>query len=138
MPSSFTMFARRQMLRAMFAPNTFTPLDEVQVALTLSIPPANVTAAQLLEPSSASYARVTYAIGSLNWAPTNFGEFFNAKRISFPTIAGEEWGMIRGWALIDPTSEQCLNVGSQQQPFRGIIGMTPRLEPGAVMLGIYD
>ena len=55
MPSTFTMYARRQLLRAMFTPDAFTALEEVHVALTRTVPPANASEEQLVEPGAASY-----------------------------------------------------------------------------------
>ncbi len=138
MPSTFTMYARRQLLRGMFTPDVVTALEEVQVALTRTIPPANATEEQLVEPEADSYARQTYFTGSLYWAPTNFGELYNTATVQWEQIGAEEWGFMRGWAVLDPISGQCLNVGSIMRPFRGITGMEPKLEPGTLMLGLYD
>ena len=138
MPSTFTMYARRQLLRGMFTPDVVTALEEVQVALTRTIPPANATEEQLVEPEAASYVRQTYFVGSMFWAPTNFGELYNTATVQWAQIGAEEWGFMRGWAVLDPISGQCLNVGSIMRPFRGITGMEPKLEPGTLMLGLYD
>jgi hypothetical protein len=138
MPSTFTMYARRQLLKSMFTPDQFLPIDEVSVALTRNIPPANATAEQLVEPEADAYARQTYATGSLYWAPTNFGELYNTLTITWDQIEAEEWGFVRGWAVVDEVSGQCLNVGTIMRPFRGVVGMVPKLEPGTLMLGIYD
>lgn len=138
MPSTFTMYARRQLLKSMFTPDDFTPVDEVSVALCRSVPPANASADQLVEPDAASYTRQTYATGSLYWAPTNFGELYNTLTVQWAKIEAEEWGFMRGWAVVDPVSGQCLNVGTIMRPFRGTVGMVPKLEPGTLMLGIYD
>lgn len=138
MPSTLTMFGRRFLMRALLTPDTYVPITEVEIALTRSIPVANAAASQLLEPTALSYARQTYPTGSIYWAPTNFGELYNTTLITFDQIQAEEWGWIRGYAIIDPTSQQCLDVGSLKVPFRGVIGMVPKLEPGSVMLGIYD
>ena len=138
MPSTFTMYARRQLLRGMFTPDVVTALEEVQVALTRTIPPANATEEQLVEPEAASYVRQTYFVGSMFWAPTNFGELYNTATVQWEQIGAEEWGFMRGWAVLDPISGQCLNVGSIMRPFRGITGMEPKLEPGTLMLGLYD
>jgi hypothetical protein len=138
MPSTFTMYARRQLLQAMFTPDDFTALESVQVALTRTIPPANATEEQLVEPDADSYTRQSYPCGALYWAPTNFGELYNTLTVQWEQIASQEWGFMRGWAVLDPVSGQCLNVGTIIRPFRGITGMEPKLEPGTLMLGIYD
>jgi len=138
MPSTFTMYARRQLLKSMFTPDVFTPIDEVTVALCRNVPTANASADQLVEPSAESYARQTYPTGSLYWAPTNFGELYNTLTVTWPEIGAESWGFMRGWAVIDEESGQCLNVGTIMRPFPGTVGMVPKLEPGTLMLGIYD
>lgn len=138
MPSTFTMYARRQLLRAMFTPDAFTALEEVHVALTRTVPPANASEEQLVEPGAASYERQVYPTGSLYWAPTNFGELYNTLTVQWAQIEAEEWGFMRGWAVLDPVSGQCLNVGTIMRPFRGTVGMEPKLEPGTLMLGLYD
>jgi hypothetical protein len=138
MPSTFTMYARRQLLKAMFTPDDFIALDRVEVALTQTIPPANASADQLVEPGAATYSRITYPVGELYWAPTNFGELYNTLTVQWAEIAAEQWGFLRGWAVLDPVSGQCLNVGSIMRPFKGITGMVPKLEPGTLMLGLYD
>jgi hypothetical protein len=138
MPSTFTMYARRQLLKSMFTPDDFLALESVEVALTRSIPPANAAADQLIEPDADSYSRQVYPVGVVYWAPTNFGELYNTLTVQWEQIASQEWGFMRGWAVLDPVSGQCLNVGSIIRPFRGITGMEPKLEPGTLMLGLYD
>ena len=54
------------------------------MALTQTIPPANASADQLVEPSAATYSRITYPVGPLYWAPTNFGELYNTLTIGGP------------------------------------------------------
>lgn len=138
MPSTFTMYARRQLLKAMFTPEDFTAIEQVQVALCRTVPPANAAADQLVEPEADSYARQVYPTGALYWAPTNFGELYNTLTVQWDQIEVDKWGYMRGWAVLDPVSGQCLNVGSIMRPFLGEVGMVPKLEPGTLMLGIYD
>lgn len=138
MASTYTMFGRQLMQNALLRPDDFTPLTEIEVALCRSVPVANATADQLLEPTAAAYARQVYPVGQIFWAPTGFGEVYNTVLITFPQIETEPWGLLRGWAAVDPDSQQCISVGSIMSPFQGTVGMVPKLEPGTVMLGIYD
>ena len=138
MASTFTQYGRALFLNAVFRPDSFTPVDEVEVALTRTVPPANASAAQLVEPDVASYTRQTYSTGSTFWAPSGFGEVYNTTLVQWAQIEADPWGLMRGWAVIDPVSEQCLGVGSIMRPFQATIGMVPKLDPGTLMLGIYD
>lgn len=139
MSSTFTMFGRAHMLRAMVAPDLFTPIAQFEIALCRSVPPANAAASQLLEPpAGTTYVRMTYPTGSTYWAPSGFGEFYNTVQVLWPQVDTTEWGVIRGYAVIDPVSEQCVSVGTIQNPFRATVGFEPKLDPGTVMLGIYD
>lgn len=138
MSSTFTMFGRDHMLKAMVTPDAFVPIDELQVALCRSVPPANAVAAQLVEPVATAYVRQVYPTGALYWAPSGFGEYFNTAQITWPQVEVEEWGLIRGYALVDATSGQCVQVGTVKNPFRATVGYIPKFEPGTVMLGIYD
>jgi hypothetical protein len=137
MSATFTMYGRELMLRAMLTPDAFTALGDMQVALTRTVPPANADATQLTEPTVGGYARQVYPALLAYWAPTGFGELYNTQVITFPMIT-VNWGLVAGWALLDPISGQCLSVGSVQEPYSTIIGMVPRLDPGTMQLGIYD
>lgn len=138
MPSSLSMYTRSQMMRAVFTPDIYVPPTGLLVALTKNIPPNNATAAQLIEPTVAGYVRETYGLTSAYWAPTNFGELYNTTRIEYNMVVDQSWGMIAGWALVDPGSGQCLNTGSIRTPYEAIIGSVPYLDPGTLVLGIYD
>lgn len=138
MSSSFTMFGRSQMLRSMVTPDLFVPIDSFEIALTNTVPPANASEAQLVEPTAAAYVRQTYSTGSTYWAPSGFGEFYNTLLVTWPQVTVDSWGLIRGYAVVDPVSGQCVSVGSIQNPFQATVGYVPKLEPGSVMLGIYD
>jgi len=137
MSSTFTMYGRQQMLRALLTPDAFTPPTSLQVALCLQVPPANAAASQLIEPTSADYARQDYPVDMAHWAPTNFGELYNTVKITFGQAA-QPWGWIQGLALVDPVAGQCVSVGSVAEPYQTTIGMIPYLDAGAIVLGIYD
>lgn len=138
MGATFTMFARAKMLQALLSPDTYSALSSLEVALTRSIPVTNATAAQLVEPTTGDYARQSYAADSAHWAPSGFGEYYNTLVVTFPQVTTEGWGLIRGWALIDTVSGQCVSVGSILDPFAATAGMVPRLDPGVLLLGLYD
>ena len=138
MSSSFSMYARGLLLRAVFTPDLYVAPVALEVALTSTVPPNNAAASQLNEPTAPGYARQPYALDGTHWAPTNFGELYNTLRIQFPIVSDASWGNIAGWALIDTGSGQCLNTGSIMGPYEAIIGSIPYLDPGTVLLGIYD
>lgn len=133
---SFTMYGADLLLRALFTPELVTLPTEVEVALTLTVPPRNATEAQLNEPiATTSYERQTYALNGTLWAPTGFGALYNTVKITYPQVA-TTWGMLNGWGLVDPVSGQLLNCGPLLDPIATIPGMIPFLDPATVMLGI--
>lgn len=130
------MYGADLLLRAVFTPELVTLPTTLQVALTLTVPPRNATAVQLNEPiSTTSYARQTYPLNGTHWAPNNFGALYNTVKITFPQVA-TTWGMLNGWALVDPVSGQLMNCGALLDPIATIAGMIPFLDPATVMLGI--
>jgi hypothetical protein len=131
------MYGRELMLRALLAPDAFTPLTMLQIALTRTIPPANASADQLVEATTGGYARQDYPALATHWAPSGFGELYNVQTIWFPPVTAT-WGLISGWAVLDPVSGQTISVGSVLDPYVTVIGMIPRIEPGVLSLGIYD
>lgn len=135
MGSTFTMYARELMLRRLLIPEIDAPL---QIALTRSIPVTNATAAQLVEPTTGGYIRQDYSAGLTWWAPSGFGELYNTSEVVYPQVGIEGWGLIRGWAVLDPVSGQCISVGSILDPFAAVPGMIPKLAPGVILLGLYD
>jgi hypothetical protein len=135
--ATFTMFGRAYLLSAVVTPDLFTPPATLQIALTNTVPTANSTVTQLLEPTAPSYARQTYDVGSEHWYPSGFGEYYNSAAIVYPMVT-ELWGRVAGWAAILPDIDECLTVGSIDDPYQTILGMVPRLDPGVVLLGIYD
>lgn len=137
MSSTFTMYGRQLMVALLLTPDAITPLTTMQVALTLTIPLANASQDQLVEPTAASYARQSYTLGSANWGATGFAELFNLGQIAFPRV-DEPWGVIRGWALVDPVAGQCLAVGSIDDPYEAVVGFVAQVDPGQLVLGIYD
>lgn len=137
MAATFTMFGRAYLLSAVVTPDLFTAPTTLQIALTNNVPTANSTVSQLLEPTAPSYARQDYDVGSEFWYPSGFGEYYNSATITYPMVT-ELWGRVAGWAVILPDIEECLNVGSIDDPYQTILGMVPRLDPGVVLLGIYD
>ena len=138
MGATFTMFSRSKMIQALLAHDSYVPLTTLQVALTRSIPVTNSTAAQLLEPTTGGYVRQSYAADSAHWASSGFGEYYNTMVVTFPQVTAVGWGLIRGWAVLDPGSGQCIAVGSILDPFAATAGMIPRLDPGVLLRGLYD
>lgn len=134
---SFTMYGREILLRAIFTPDAVTLPTSLQVALTTSVPPANASMDQLVEPTAAEYARQTYAVNAASWAPTGFGDLYNAIKITYPQVV-DSWGLLVGWALVDPVAAQCLNAGPLLEPIATIAGMVPYVDPGSIVLGIAD
>lgn len=131
------MYGRSQLLRLMFTPEAASAPASVEIALTRFVAPANATAAQLIEPDVGDYARQPYGIGLVHWAPTGFGELYNTTKITWPQLSAS-WGLITGWAVIEPVSGQCLNAGALQEPIATVIGMVPFVDPGALILGLED
>jgi len=135
--ATFTMFGRAYLLSAVVTPDLFVAPTELHIALTNTVPTANSTVSQLLEPAAPSYARQVYGVSSELWYPSGFGEYYNSATITYPMVT-ELWGRIAGWAAILPDIDECLTVGSIDDPYQTILGMVPRLDPGVVLLGIYD
>lgn len=127
------MHGRSLLLGAVFTPDIMTLPTSLEVAMTRFVAPKNATAAQLVEPTGGSYERQPYEIGSAHWAPTGFGELYNTTKVTFPQVSAP-WGLIMGWALIDPDSGQCLNAGALKEPIATVIGMVPFIDPGALIL----
>ena len=134
---SWTMFGREGMLGAYLTPDTVVPLGALQVALTRSIPVANAAANQLIEPNTGGYARAAYYANGAHWSPTGFGEYANSLPIVFPEITAS-WGLIVGWALIDPVSGQCITVGEIADPYVAEMSTIAVISPGVLVLGSYD
>jgi hypothetical protein len=137
MGASWTMYGRRSMLTAFLTPEVFVPMGTLQVALTRTVPVANASPSQLIEPKTGDYGRVSYPANAEHWAPTGFGEYRNTKKLVFPEVT-ISWGLIVGWALIYPAGNQCLAVGSIMNPFVAEAGVMPTLAPGVLLLGNYD
>lgn len=137
MSSTFTMYGRQLLLRAVYTPDVYTALSTLEFALTRNVAPANATVAALIEPTPTEYVRQPYTLTSTYWAPSGFGEIYNTLKITWPQVV-TVWGMISGWALVEPVSGQCVAVGSVMESYQAIPGMIPYLDPGTVMLGIYD
>ena len=137
MGATWTMYCREAMLGSLLTPDTYVPLTTLELALTRAIPVANAYAGQLLEPEAVEYHRAPYAAAGSHWIPTGFGEYTNTLPMTFPTVV-TSWGLIVGWALVDPVSQQCLSVGSIQDPFVATAGMRPIIAPGVLLLGNYD
>jgi hypothetical protein len=138
MSSPLTMYGAGLFLRAVLTPDVYVAPTGLQVALTRTVPPRNASADQLVEPTAAEYERQPYFLDGVHWAPTNFGELYNTTKITFAKVGTSGWGMISGWALLDPGSGQCLTVGSIMNPYQATAGMVPYLDPGSVVLGLYD
>jgi hypothetical protein len=133
---SFTMYGADMMLRLMFAPTSVTRPTTAAVALCLNVPPRNAVATQIAEPpSSSTYARQNYAMSSSWWASTGFGSLYNTSRITFPSVV-DPWGVLMGWALVDPNTGQLLSAGQLTDPIQSAKGMVPILDVGAIILGI--
>jgi hypothetical protein len=134
---SFTMVGRSLLLRAVFTPEAVTLPTEFEVALTRFVAPSNATAAQLVEPVGGGYVRQEYPVGLAAWAPTGFGSLYNTTKITFPQVSAT-WGLLAGWALVDPASGQCIDTGALKEPMATVVGMIPYVDPGALVLGIED
>jgi hypothetical protein len=137
---TFTMYGRTLLLRSVFTADVVTVPASLEVALTNTVPPANSAEDQLVEPDSATtnYVRQTYALTSVQWAPSGFGDLYNTLKISYPQVGSPAWGVLNGWALVDPVSGQCVNAGALLEPIATVTGMIPFLDPGTLVLGIAD
>ena len=137
MSATWSMWGRHLLLAQTLTPELVADLSGLQLALTRSVPVANASPSQLLEPNTGGYARVAYGIGGAYWRRTGFGEYQNTQSLSFPEITAS-WGLIVGWALVVPAADQCLAMGSIKDPFVGVVGMLPVAAPGVLLLGNYD
>jgi hypothetical protein len=131
------MYGRQLMLKAVYTPDDFTPITEVEVALTRSIAPNNVAVSQLVEPTAPEYVRQPYPLDVAHWSPTSFGELYNSLTLTWPQVT-VYWGWVSGWAIIEPVANQVLNAGALLAPFDGALGVVPFLDPGTLVLGLYD
>lgn len=131
------MYGRALLLSALYSPDTFMAIPVMQVALTRNVPVSNTDVSQLIEPTGSNYVRQDYATGSDHWAPSGYGELYNALRITYPEVVSS-WGFIAGWAIIDPVAAQVINAGGLLAPFDASAGVIPFLDPGTLMLGLRD
>lgn len=138
MSGSITMWGREQMLDAFFRRDLFTAVANVQVALCQSLPSYTATSAELVEPTAPEYARVSVPLTSTYWGTTGFGEIVNRTDVVFPAVALTSWGLIFAWALIDPVSGQCINVGQIANAIEPLQGMSLTFSSGMIATGIYD
>ena len=138
MPNTLTMYARDLGIRALFTPEDVIPLGALQVALTSTVAPNNADVSQLVEPSNDLYERQDYGLGIAFWGPTGYGSLFSTQEVAWETVLEDSWGMIAGWALIDPTTEQVINTGAINTPYEASTGTTPRLPAGSMVVGFTD
>lgn len=138
MSGSLTMWAREQMLTSFFRRDAFTVVPTVQVALCRALPNYTATSSQLVEPVASGYARQNITLTAANWALTGFGEISNVPSITFGTVGTTSWGLIVAYAIVDPVSGNCVQVGQVGNPMEPLQGMIMRLGPGMVTIGIYD
>ena len=134
---NFSVRMRTNLLRGTFTPDAFTPPSEVQIALTTKVPLANSSVDELAEPIADEYVRQTYPIGDAYWDETGFGELFNLEVVIFPTVL-TTWGTIRGWAMVNQETNQCMVVGELINSFIAVTGMVPILDAGVITIGIYE
>lgn len=135
--AGWSMYGRQIQLAALLNPEIFVPMASLQLALTRTVPVANATPAQLVEPLGGGYLRAEYLADTSHWTATGFGEYYNTIGLSFPAVV-TSWGLITGWALIHPEASQCLAMGSLMNPFVAEVGMVPTVAPGVLLLGNYD
>jgi hypothetical protein len=136
--STLSTYTRAQMLRSVFIPDLFVPTTVVKICLTSQIPLNNSSVAELVEPTAESgYVAQDYTMGSAFWEESGFGELYNLNQIIFPT-ALTSWGVIAGWAMVDPDNNEVLACGELLNPFIAAIGMTPALDSGTITIGIYE
>jgi hypothetical protein len=139
MPNTMTMYTRDLGVRRLFTPDDAPELNgPLQVALTRSVAPNNVDISQIVEPSDPLYERQDYPLGSGYWAPTGFGGLYNTQQVQWAMVQEDSWGLIAGWVLIEPISQEVLNTGSLLRPYEAITGNTPTLPPGAMIVGFSD
>lgn len=138
MPNTLSMYARDLAIRALLTPGESPVITELEVALTRTVAPNNASLSQIVEPTADLYARQPYFLGSTYWAPTGFGSLYNTQSVVWPMVMLESWGYVAGWALIDPVALQVVNAGSLLMPYEPITGNTPRLDPGAMIVGFTD
>ena len=132
------MYGGDMMLKLLFAPTTVTRPTSVQIALSRTIPPRNAMANQLVEPSGTgvTYARQSIALDATHWAPTGFGSMYNRTKVAFPKVTTALWGLVVGWALVDPNNSQLLAAGPLSVPVQTTQGMVPILDAGTIILGV--
>lgn len=136
--STFTMYGRGQMLKALLDPTGYAPINVFGVALCRYAPPNNASIDQIIEPDEIlGYERATYPTTAEMWVSTGFAEYYNLDPITFPQVQAD-WGLISGWALLDNQAGQCVAVGNLANPFIATTGMVPKLDSGSIMLGLYD
>lgn len=136
-----TTYGRQAMVTQWWVRDLADATTSVWVAYTVNVPPANADGSQLEEPDPADgYGRLEIPLDSGHWAPTGFGEIFNALEDFFPSPTSD-WGFISGLALLDDGAVGLGNVvatGVVAEPFRCPVGTTPRLDVGAITIGLYE
>lgn len=138
MPAGNTQWANQQMLAAFYSPDTFVPITSAQLALCLAMPVRTATVDLIQEVTAPEYTRATLPMSAATWVGTGFGELTNRNDIVYPTVTSDTWGGVVAWALLDPVSGNCMNVGSLDNPNEPLVGQTVRIFAGTLVIGIYD
>jgi hypothetical protein len=135
------MFMREQLLASYFQRDLLAETDQLFAALTRTVARVNQSGATLDEPAAVAYARVGIPLNSTNWAQDGFGGVYNTIEVDFPApVAGEDWGYLGGWALLDsPDSGITLAADSLVNPLMYTSDMPPlAIPPQGIMLVCRD
>lgn len=109
------------------------------VTLTRSVPAPYMEPDDLDEIDAADYVRAQYPNDGSTW-DFSVDTLANAMEVAW-SVAGEDWGDVRGWALLDsPLDGRILYGGDLGTTWTIEAGTQPVMEPGqlAVAISISD
>lgn len=132
---------RNKLLQAYFTPDTYVADSTLYVAVTNAVGEVNAPGANLNEPAASAYARCAVPLSSDYWDLSGYGELFNIVDIDFPPpVAGEDWGYLGGWAVVDaPDGGMTQAVGALVLPMQFTSDLPLlSLPPHAITIGLYD
>lgn len=142
MSLELTQIGRQALIAAFFTPDLYVAVPTLHVAWMTEVPVSNMDGSQLMEPDTVNgYGRPAIAMNSNSWAPTGFGEIFNALTVPFPGQVLAPWGLILGMALVDTDVVGQGNVyviGNVVEPFSPDVGTTPQVSPSDIVIGLYE
>lgn len=131
----------QKLLQAYFTPDSFSSDTALYVALTATTGLVNSPGNDLTEPVAGAYSRAVVPLTSDFWALSGTGDLYNIADVDFPPPnAGEDWGYLSAWALVDaPTGGMVQAVASLVDPLYFTSDMPyMSLGPSGIVVSVYS